>query len=220
MDFQWPHLAWRRVRCVGGRVGVMRRVAQLAWAVLLLAGGGCASAPVVDNPTFLKLPGPTVEESNPVYVPLGKWSYFPVFEHAIDVLSEYGFEIFDSNRFSGQIETLPRIAPGLLLAAKAGSPSFSERLLATFQTYRHRVIVKIQEAQNGGYFIHVTVFKELEDLPRPVRSTAGAAAFRSDSTVERQFEVIDPTAFEANWIPKGRDVQLEQAILQALKYGR
>ena len=54
-------------------------------------------------------------------------------------------------------------------------------------------------------------------LPRPTRMTAGAASFRSDNTVERQFEVIDPTIYEATWIPLGRDVKLEQVILARLK---
>ena len=67
------------------------------------------------------------------------------------------------------------------------------------------------------YRIDVHTGDELEDLARPVRSTAGAASFRSDNTVERQFEVIDPTVFESNWIPLGRDSCLEQVILQRLK---
>jgi hypothetical protein len=80
--------------------------------------------------------------------------------------------------------------------------------------------VFIEPAQDGGYFIRVLMFKELEDLPRPIRATAGAAAFRSDPTVERQYEVIEPTFFESNWIPvgpDGRDHELEQAILQRIK---
>ena len=85
------------------------------------------------------------------------------------------------------------------------------------QTIRHRAEISIDPARDGGYFVSVIVYKELEDLARPVRSTAGAASFRSDNTVERQFEVIDPTVFESNWIPLGRDACLEQVILQRLK---
>ena len=73
--------------------------------------------------------------------------------------------------------------------------------------------------RRGGFFIEVTVFKELEDLPRPVRATQGAAIFRADNNVERQFTVIDPTIFEANWIPRGRDVEVEQVLLRKLKCG-
>jgi hypothetical protein len=31
------------------------------------------------------------------------------------------------------------------------------------------------------------------------------------------YEVVDPTIFESNWIPMGRDIELEQLILQQLK---
>jgi len=100
---------------------------------------------------------------------------------------------------------------------EAGTPSLYQRTEATLQTMRRRGNVLIQPAEDGGFFIDVTVFKELEDLPRPIRSTSGAASFRSDNTIERQFEVIDPTVIETNWIPKGRDTCLEQIILQRLK---
>jgi hypothetical protein len=77
--------------------------------------------------------------------------------------------------------------------------------------------VRIDAAADGGFFVQAIVYKELEDLPQPIRSTAGAAIFRGDITVERQFEVIDPTVFDHGWIPLGRDECLEQAILAKLK---
>jgi hypothetical protein len=194
----------------------MRRtwVTALTGAWLVLAAG-CARGPLLDNPGVM-LPDPNIDVENPMYVPLGPPSYNAVFERVIDVISNY-FEIADYNRYDGRIETFPRIAPGLEQPWKPGSPDFEQRLYATLQTVRHRATVLIQPAENGGFFIQVTVFKELEDLARPIRSTAGAAIFRSDPTVERQNEVIDLTRFEPNWIPIGRDIKLEQVILQRLK---
>ena len=149
-------------------------------------------------------------------MPLGPQFYASVFEKTIDIIDEY-FEINFANRYDGTIRTFPRISPGLEQLWKAGSPDFDQRLEATLQTIRHRADVLISPADDGGYFVSVTVYKELEDLPKPVRQTAGAASFRSDTTVERQFEVIDPTVFESNWIPIGRDIPLEQEILQQIK---
>ncbi len=185
--------------------------------VLAFVLSGCATGPLVDNPVFFR-PEPGVVVENPVFVPLGPTpsSYGLVFEKVLSVVSEY-FEISYSNRYDGQIRTFPRIAPGLERLWKPGDPDFYQRLEATFQTIRHRAEISIDTARDGGYFVSVIVYKELEDLPRPVRSTAGAASFRSDNTVERQFEVIDPTVFESNWIPLGRDSCLEQVILQRLK---
>jgi hypothetical protein len=183
-----------------------------AWLWLL---SGCASGPLLDNPGVI-LPDPNVNVENPLFIPQGPTSYNAVFERVIDVVAGY-FEIADYNRYDGRIETFPRIAPGLEQPWKPGSPDFDQRLYATLQTVRHRATVLIQPAENGGFFIQVTIFKELEDLPRPIRSTAGSAIFRSEPTVERQNEVIDPTRFERNWIPIGRDVKLEQVILQRIK---
>jgi hypothetical protein len=194
---------------------VESRWTALAGVALLLLGG-CASGPLLDNPGVL-VPGqgcPTVE--NPVYIPLGPPSYGQVFEKAIDVISNY-FEISEYNRYDGRIETFPRIAPGLEQPWKAGSPDFDQRLYATLQTVRHRAVLLIHPAENGGFFIQVTVYKELEDLARPIRATAGVAVFRTEGTVERQYEVIDPTRYETSWIPIGRDTKLEQVILQQLK---
>jgi hypothetical protein len=199
-----------------GKEGAMdwiRWSTGLGTALVLLSG--CSSGPLVDNPLAIGQP-PTIAIENPVYVPLGPQSYGVVFERVIDVLDEY-FEISYANRYDGTIRTFPRIAPGFEQFWKPGSPDFDQRLLATLQTIRHRAEVLIQPADDGGFFVQVTVYRELEDLPRPVRSTAGAASFRSDNTVERQFEVIDPTVFESNWIPVGRDTCLEQELLRRIK---
>lgn len=154
---------------------------------------------------------------NPVYVALGPQAYGTVFEKTLEALHDSGFEILESNRYDGRIETMPRIAPGVAEFLKPGSPVIGERVLASFQTYRHRASVKIQPADNGGFFIQVLVFKELEDLPRPVRSTVGAAVFRTQNNVERQVDIVDPTVYEANWIPRGRDLSMEQQILRTLQ---
>lgn len=169
----------------------------------------------MDNPVFVR-PDPCIAVDNPVYVPLGPASYGAVFEKVIDVVDDY-FEISYANRYDGRIETFPRVAPGFEQFWKQGNPDFNERLHATFQTIRNRAIILIQPAEDGGYFVQVTVYKELEDIPQPQRNTAGAASFRGINTVERQYEVIDPTVFEAKWIPVGNNCPLEQLILQRLK---
>ncbi len=186
-------------------------------AFLVLAlGTGCVSTPIAGGP-----PAPLEEtednELNPVYIPLGGLSYGQVFENVLQVLISHGFEIQEANRYDGRIETVPRIAPGLGLFLKPGTPSFRDRLLYTLQTYRHRVSVIIQPADNGGYFIEVVARKELEDLAKPSRATAGAAIFRNENNVDRQYEVIDASVVDAHWIYKGRDALLEQQLIEKLK---
>jgi hypothetical protein len=176
---------------------------------------GCASGPLLDNPVVLR-PDPNINVENPLYIPLGPPSYGIVFEKVLDVTTDY-FEVSYANRYDGRIVTYPRIAPGLEQPWKPGSPDFGQRLEATLQTLRHRAEISVQPAPDGGYFVQVDVYKELEDLPKPIRATAGSATFRDPITIERQFEVVDPTVFESNWIPLGHNVLLEQVILQRLK---
>lgn len=183
-------------------------------AALLASVGGCMSGPRLNNPTYMQSQTFVTAVENPVYIPLGPPSYGMVFENVLDVVTAYFPDaIAYANRYDGRIETYPTIAPGFEQLWKRGSPSVRERWLATLQTYRHRAVVQIQTADDGGYFVQVTVFKELENLPRPVRQTAGAATFINEPTVQRQYQVIDPTVFESNWIPMGRDIDMEQAIL-------
>jgi hypothetical protein len=193
----------------------MRGVILATWAAALSALTGCASLPLADNPIVIR-PEAEAAVENPVFVPLGPPSYATVFEKVLTVLDDY-FEIAYMNRYDGRIETFPRIAPGYEQPWKASTPDCYERLRATLQTIRHRAIVQIQPANDGGFFIKVTVFKELEDLARPAVAYAAPAAFRTDQTVERQYEVIDPTVLDSAWIPLGEDAAFEQLILQRLK---
>lgn len=171
------------------------------------------SGPLVDNPVRLP-PLDHPESQNPVFLPVsGAQGYAIVFESVRDVIDDY-FEITYANRYDGRIETFPRTAPGIIRPWQPGSPDLSERWLATLQSIRHRASVLIQAAEDGGFFVDVKVYKELEDLAKPTEVRAGPAAFRSDPTVERQYEVVDPTVVAANWIPLGRDIALEQEILE------
>lgn len=186
--------------------------------VLPLSLCGCLARPYLIEPALPPQPRPGAAVENPVYIPPGTApdAYDKVFQKVIDVVDDY-FEIAYANRYDGRLETYPRVAPGYEQWWKPGNPDHFGRLWATMQTIRHRCFVLIQPADDGGFFVQVTVFRELEDLPKPIRSTAGAAAFRGDETVDRTYEVIDPAVFEPSWAPLGRDIPFEQAILDKLK---
>jgi hypothetical protein len=196
------------------------RAVAICWTLALALAGaaGCAGRSLLDNSLF-RQPDPGPPCGNPLFLPLGPADYALVFEKTLDVLDDI-FEIEYANRYSNSvsIRTHPKIAPGLEQPWKPGSPDGAERLLATLQSMRYRAEVTIQPAEQVGFFVQVIVYKELEDLARPIRATAGAAAFRSDNSVDRQFEVVDPSVIEANWIPKGREENLEQAILQRIRH--
>lgn len=182
----------------------------LAFAASL---AGCAGTEL----TPIGPAGVYVDDQNPVYIALGRESYGTVYENVLQVLGDYGFQFEQYTRYGGRIETKPRVAPGLGLFLKPGSPDLYERALATAQSYRHRVSVVIHPADQGGYFIEVTARRELEDAARPIKSAIGAAIFHIDTNVDRDFDVIDPNRADSGWIYKGRDVALEQEIIRRLK---
>lgn len=199
----------------------MKRLLRLGlMAVLPAFALGCQNLhPSWDLPPMIPIGEKGTTVRNPVYVPLPPQDYDRVFGAALEVLGDYGFEIIEPNRYSGHIEAAPRIAPGVVLLLKPGSPDIYDRLLCSLQTYRHRVTVVFQTADpqgtdHSGYEVEFIVRKELEDLPKPLRSTVGGAVFRAESTVERQTEVIDATFFEPNWMYRGRDTALEQELIR------
>jgi hypothetical protein len=201
----------------------MLRLLRCWFVVLPAFAVGCQSMPNLESTPILPMMGGSpIQDQNPVFIPLNKLEYGRLFETSIEVLGDYGFEITESNRYSGHIEATPRVAPGIAMLLKPGSPDWYERWLATLQTYRHRVTVIIQTAdpsaaEFGGYFVEFVVRKELEDLARPLRSTVGGAVFRSENTIERQTEVIDATFFEPNWMYRGRDAMMEQELIRRFK---
>jgi len=202
---------------------MMRLLRYVVVVVLPALAVGCQHLqPAVEMPPLVSIGGSPIKDQNPVFIPLAPSQYGRVFETALQVLGDYGFEITESNRYSGHIEATPRVAPGIAMLLKPGSPDLYERWLSTLQTYRHRVTVIVQTsdpnpAEHGGYFVEFVVRKELEDLPRPLRSTVGGAVFRTEGTVERQTEVIDASFFDPSWIYRGRDAMMEQELIRRFK---
>lgn len=183
----------------------------------LLWPAGCLSTPPADNPLMLR--NATGEVENPVLVSPGTpnpSAYAAVFERVLNVVDDY-FEIAYANRYDGRIIGAPKIAPGYERFWVNGSADLYERLLATFQTMRYRAVVQIRSAEQGGYLVQVTVYRELKDELRPT-NVSGGSVFRDSPSVDRQFEVVDPDVVaESVWIPKGRETSIEDAILKQIR---
>ena len=197
-------------RCVIGSV--------LAAALM----GGCAYRSLTDNPLLARA-DPNDTSNQLVFTPdePGPAAYATLSEKVADAVDDV-FTIADANRYDGRIEGAPRVAPGLGQPFKPGSPNLYERTLATLQSMRHRCFVQIQPesdpaTQGVVYVVSVTVFKELEDVAVPLHNPGVSGAFRSDATVDRTFEVVDPAVASTAWIPKGRDYPLEQKILRRIR---
>ena len=70
---------------------------------------------------------------------------------------------------------------------------------------------------HGGFLVKVEVYKFLEDMIKPDRQAAGRAVFNNDFPVNRTREIVGPVPAPVGWIQRGRDLDLEQAILAGIR---
>jgi hypothetical protein len=159
---------------------------------------------------------PKPVSENPLIVPSGDFE--AVWKETVAVVDEY-FDIRSENRLARTIVTDPVIGATLLEPWRGDSADLRERLESTFQTTRRFARVQIDPVPGRGYSVKVEVLKELEDLPKPDRMSAGRAVFNNDFPVNRTREIVGPVPVPLQWIPRGRDRQLEQAILQRIRDG-
>lgn len=184
---------------------------------LAFACSGCAPLfrwRPAEGPVAASLP-------NPLFVPVRDREV--VFNQTVDAIDDH-FQIKREERVKsqngilteGHIETLPKISSTLLEPWRTDAANQFEKVLGTFQTIRRQADVRVIPAQ-GGYLLNVVVLKELEDLDKPENATAGAATVRHDGTLVRQVDPNSRFSVTYGWLPRGRDLALEQQILADLK---
>lgn len=203
----------------------MRRPVFLVLLVLPLCG--CEPVPTWSPPGPPGAPGVSVAPAaglyqNPVFIawadPQNVW------ETVVDVTGDYfkiereePVRVIGNTITEGRLETFPKVGATLLEPWDHDSANIDERIESTFQSIRRFARVRVMPAQ-GGYWVEVVVFKELEDVVRPEMATAGAATFRYDDTLTRVINPIGGPPVHAGWIPQGRDPALEQRIIGHLQW--
>jgi hypothetical protein len=189
----------------------------VSWAGLAAVGlgqAGCFSGGELHAPHVSRIFSPRPVAENPLVVP--STDFDAVWNKTVAVVNKY-FDIASENRLSRTIVTQPRIGATLLEPWSPDSVSFTDRFESTLQTMRRFAIIKIEPAPSGGYLVKVEVRKELEDLVKPDRMAAGRAVFNNDFPVNRTREIIGPVPSPLGWIPRGRDPNVEQAILAGVR---
>ncbi len=165
---------------------------------------------------------PGTVAANPLFIPVGNQDL--AWEQIVDVVDDY-FRVERESRVQvvgnvvteGRIDTFPQVGATWLEPHRPDSVGWDNRWESTFQTIRRRAVLRVIP-QQGGYLVDAAVYKELEDLPRPENSTAGAATFRNDNSLRsRLSESVSRTRFSEVWIPQGRDLMVEQALLAEIR---
>jgi hypothetical protein len=153
-----------------------------------------------------------------IHVPVANrdWTW----EQIVDAVDDYfriererQVQLIGDVMTEGRIDVFPLVGATVLEPHRHDSVGRYNRWESTFQTIRRRAVVRVIP-DASGYLIDVSVEKDLEDLPHPENSTAGAAVFRNDSSLPtNREEPVSPTRLAGNWILLGRDPALEQRIL-------
>jgi hypothetical protein len=176
---------------------------------------GCGLGPGgVRAPHVTKIFSPRPVVPNPIVVPSSDFEN--VWNKTIAVVDKY-FDIESENRLSRTIRTQPQMGATLLEPWALDSATFQDRLEASLQTIRRAAVIHVDPAPTGGFLVKVEVYKFLEDMAKPDRQAAGRAVFNNDFPVNRVREVVGPVPAPIGWIKRGRDLDLEQAILAGIR---
>lgn len=163
-------------------------------------------------------PTPLPMVTNPLFVPQQDAQFvWRQIADAVDddfqIAKEEPLRVIDGILTEGTLETYPLVGSTLLEPWREDSTPGYEKLYATLQSVRRRVVVSARPA-TGGYEIEVQAFTELENLPQPENTTFSRELIVADNAIG---ETTDPDLGVPSgirgWIPKGRDRSLERALL-------
>jgi hypothetical protein len=181
------------------------------WVCALAAafglGSGCAGPP--------RTGATAARVGNPLFVAGNNDE--AVWERIVDVIHDYRFEIARENKLDGIIETRYKVGSGVLEPWHADSVGAENRWESSLQSIRRRVFVTITPVE-GGFLVGTEAFKELEDVQGPVANSVGGATFLIDQPLQRDLNLVTGQSRPSGWIPVGRDVALERALVADLQY--
>ena len=186
------------------------------------------------GPSGPVVPAPPPAPKNSVVIP--PLDAELIWSKMVDVVDDY-FKVQTEQRvvFSngipteGLIDTYPQTGATFLEPWRGDSVGFEQRLESTLQSIRRSGSMRLKP-DPGGWRVEAVVLKELENMPRPMKATAGGASFRNDDSLYRYGTplptlgqqvgdqprpVANPTP-NIGWIPLGRDPLLEQKMLGKL----
>lgn len=161
-----------------------------------------------------------VRHANPVFVPVPDPEI--VFNALVDVVDDHfriereeRVRVVDNTLTVGFIKTWPEMSGTLGEPWRSDTVTFYDKLESTFQTYRRRAEVFILPIE-GGFNVQVNVFKELEDVAKPMNATAGSGTLRNETSQAHVPMTVTQQPTVSGWIPQGRDPNLEQKMISQL----
>lgn len=190
-------------------------------SVLALFVCGCGYSAHLPTLGVFDSPVPPETLPNPIYVNSHHRDF--LWNQVVDSVDDH-FRIKQERRVrqigniltDGQLDTFPGVGSTYLEPWRGDSASGYEKAHATLQTIRRQAVVTVAPDRHG-YFIEVTVLKELEAVTSPEFASSGQLMPRHDNSLVTRRNIRGATrrtgGGNQGWIPLGRDFQLEQKIL-------
>ncbi|MGI6401854.1 MAG: hypothetical protein ACOX0A_07080 [Thermoguttaceae bacterium] len=222
--------AWRRASATNARASrVAFCVAAAAIALCVAACVGCASG-VAPGGNAVAVGAYEPDQPNPLFVETQDAD--ALWDAIVDVVDNYfiidveqpmrTYERYDSTgrrylyRTEGRLETKPSIMGGVQEPWRQNRAEGANRWFATFQTVRSSAVVRVVP-EGEGFFVYLSVFDEIEDMPRPMGASVGYnLKFRDD--VSQLSSPVGERAKSKGWIPVGRDDDLERRMMNELAW--
>lgn len=163
-------------------------------------------------------PTPLPAVTNPLFIPQqdAQFVWRQIADSVDDdfqIAKEEPLRVVDGILTEGTLETHPLVGSTLFEPWREDSTPGYEKMFATLQSIRRRVVVYARPA-SGGYEIEVQAHTELENLPQSETASFSRELILPQNAVG---ETPDPSLGTPSgirgWIPKGRDASLERALL-------
>ncbi len=170
------------------------------------------------------------EQPNPLFVqtddPEALW------DAIVDVIDNYfvistenpvrTYERTDENgkryyyRTEGRIDTEPSIMGGVQEPWRRNGSECGDRWFATFQTVRSYAYVRVTPEEKG-FFIYLTINREIEDMPRPIGSNVDYN-LRFNDDLSQLSQAVGERSPSKGWIDAGRATDLEARVMKEIAW--
>lgn len=196
-------------------------------AALLCAVGCCLTNQTPGGPN-VELGAYDPDAPNPLFVktqdPQALWeAIVDVVDNYYEIDQETPIRAYDQTssdgsvyhyQTEGRLDTKPSIVGGALDPWRKNSAECGKKCFATLQTVRSSAVVRVVP-ESGGFFIYLSIYEELEDLPRPMGSTVGYSSQYNDDLSKLQ-QAVGERQQSKGWIPVGRNKEQESRILKEI----
>lgn len=198
------------------------------FASVVCAGVGCCLERLQPRGRSVELAAYDPDQPNPLFVRTqdaeALWdAIVDVVDNYYDIAEESPIRTYQQTgadgavyryRTEGRLDTKPSIVGGSCEPWRKNSAQCGEKCFATLQTVRSTATARVAP-EGDGFFIYLSVYEEIEDLPHPIGATVGVDMNYYDD-VSKLEQTIGERQRSKGWIPIGRNREQESRILKEI----